>query len=114
MEHRKALTCSITMINAINNNNSQLHNRHKKRIAKRQHIPSPSLISKDQHVPSVFINDSNTNQQHIHTREQQKERISMKKPLAWTKKWSKWFSPCGSGRVSQADSNSPSVSVAVS
>jgi hypothetical protein len=107
MEHRKALTCSITMINASNNNNSHHHNRRKKAIAKRQQFPSPS---KDQHVPSAFITDSNFNQQKYHAREQQKERLSMKNTLAWTKRWTKWFSPCGSERIIQSDLTSSIVS----
>jgi hypothetical protein len=119
MEHGKALTSSITMIDASNNNNSHHHNRKKKRTAKRQQLPpSSSLAPKKRHVPSVIITDSNLNSQKIYVSEplpqKQEEYIPMKKSLAWTKKWTKWFSSCGSERVSHTDLNPIIVSTEVS
>ncbi|UJR33008.1 hypothetical protein I4U23_020468 [Adineta vaga] len=35
----------------------------------------------------------------------------MKRPLAWTKKWTKWFSPCGSQRVPRSDINTTTSSL---
>jgi hypothetical protein len=119
MEHGKALTSSITMIDASNNNNSHHHNRKKKRTAKRQQLPpSSSLAPKKRHVPSVIITDSNLNSQKIYVSEplpqKKEEHIPMKKSLAWTKKWTKWFSSCGSERVSHTDLNPIIVSTEVS
>lgn len=110
MEHRKAPTTTITMVDASNNNNSHHHNQRKKRTAKRQTLPSPSLTSKYQHVPSVIITDPNSKSHKICVREsqeQQDQHIPMKNPLGWTKRWTKWFSSCGTERISQTDSNSP-------
>jgi hypothetical protein len=69
MEHHKALTSDLTMSDLNNNNNSHYHhhhyhNRRKKRIARQQQLTSLSL-SKNPHVKSVSIVDSNTNQERI-------------------------------------------------
>jgi hypothetical protein len=111
MEHRKAPTPNITMIDSTNNNNSHSHNRRKKRTAKRQQLPSPS---KDQHVSSLIMTDSNSNQEKICVREQQQEYMPIKTPLAWTKKWTKWFSSCGSERLSHTDLKAVTVTTKVS
>lgn len=110
MEHRKAMTSTITMIESSNNNHS-LHQR-KKRTTKRQQLQPSSLSSipnNDQHSPSVSHTGMNSNHIKTHLSGQQKENTSMKRPLAWTKKWTKWFSPCGSQRVSRSDSNTIST-----
>ncbi len=110
MEHRKPPTPNITMVDSSNNNNSHNHNRWKKRTTKGHELPSPS---KDQHVSSLLMTDSNSNQQKIYVREQQ-QYIPIKTPLAWTKKWTKWFSSCGSEKISHTDLNSITVSTRVS
>jgi len=106
MEHRKAPTSTITMIDASNNNNSHHHHHHhnqkKRRTAKRQQLLSSSLTPKNPHVSPVIITDSNLNSQKVYVCEpEEEEYIPMKNPLAWTKKWTKWFSSCGSERVAE-------------
>jgi hypothetical protein len=108
MEHHKALTSDLTMSDLNNNNNSHYHhhhyhNRRKKRIARQQQLTSLSL-SKNPHVKSVSIVDSNTNQERIAVGEQQ---IPMKNSLSWTKKWTKWFSSCGSERQTTPTESNP-------
>ncbi|CAF2408227.1 unnamed protein product [Rotaria sp. Silwood2] len=79
------------MINSTNNNNLHHHdrrNRWTKTTTKGQQLQSPSLILKNQYD------------------QQQQEEMPMKNPLAWTKKWTKWFSSCGSERISHNNSNS--------
>ncbi|CAF3561108.1 unnamed protein product [Rotaria socialis] len=106
MEYRNALTSKITMINSSNNNNLHPHNRRKKRITtKRQELPSPSLALKNQYVPSLLITDSRLAEPRINQCEQQ---IPMKTSFSWTKKWTKWFSSCGSERTTPIDLNSKS------
>jgi hypothetical protein len=108
MEYLKAPTSNITMIDASNNNNSHNHNQKKKRTGRRRQSPLQSLTSENHHVIPVIITDSNCNSQKIDAYDQpeeEKEHIPMKNPLAWTKKWTKWFSLCGSERVSHSDLN---------
>lgn len=100
MEHHKAMTSDLTIMNSNNNNNSnrhyhhQHHNRRKKRTVKQQQLMSlsPSITSQ---VKSVAYIDPNTNQANISLRDQ----IAMKNPLSWKRRWSKWFSSCGSERI---------------
>jgi hypothetical protein len=109
MEHCKTPTSNTTMIDASNNNNSYRNHQKKKRTTtKRQQLPSPSLTHKHhQHIPSVIITEPNSNQSKTYVYEtlKQDEYIPMKNPLGWTKKWTKWFSSCGSERVSQTNLN---------
>jgi hypothetical protein len=113
MEHRKALTPSITTIDSSNNNKSHNRNRQKKRTAKRQQLASSSLTSNTQHISTIFITDSNRNHKKMDIHEQQ-ERIPIKNPLGWRKKWTKWFSSCGSDRISHTDSSPIPVTIGVS
>ncbi|CAF3674445.1 unnamed protein product [Rotaria sordida] len=105
------------MINSTNNNNLHHHdhrNQWIKKTPKRQQLPSPSFILKNQHIPTLFITDSLSNEPKIYTCEQQQQQqgqMSVKNPLAWTKKWTKWFSSCGSERISHTDSNSKIQSI---
>ncbi|CAF4328973.1 unnamed protein product [Rotaria sp. Silwood2] len=87
------------MINSTNNNNLHHHdrrNRWTKTTTKGQQLQSPSLILKNQYD------------------QQQQEEMPMKNPLAWTKKWTKWFSSCGSERISHNNSNSRTQFIEVS
>ncbi|CAF1168865.1 unnamed protein product [Rotaria magnacalcarata] len=112
MEYRNALTSKITMINSSNNNNLHPRNRRTRRITtKRQELPSPSLALKGQYVPSLLITDSRLTEPRINQREQQ---IPMKTSFSWTKKWTKWFSSCGSERTTPIDLNSKPKSNEVS
>ena len=115
MEHHKAVTSDLTAINSNNNNNSHHHhhhhhNRRKKRTVKQQQLVSLSF-SKTPQVKSVAYIDPNTNQENISIRDQ--HQISMKNPLSWRKKWSKWFTSCGSERISHVKSNPIALSIKV-
>jgi hypothetical protein len=114
MEHRKTPTSNITMIDVSNNNNSHRNHQKKKRAAKRQQLPA--LTYKHQHIPSVTITDPNSNLQKTYVYEQLKhgEHLPMKNPLGWTKKWTKWFSSCGSEHVSQTNIHPTTISIEVS
>ncbi|CAF0747099.1 unnamed protein product [Rotaria sp. Silwood1] len=104
------------MVNSSNNNNHLHHhdhrNRRTKKTIKEQQKPSSTLILKNQYVPTLFITDPRSNESKICTHEQQQQQqqqqgqMSTKNPLAWTKKWTKWFSSCGSERISHTNSNS--------
>lgn len=97
------------MINVNNNNNLHHRQQRKKRTTKRQSLPSPSLTSKSQHVPSLIITDPNSKSHKIYVREsqeQQEKPMPTKTSSTWTKRWSKWFSSCGTERLSQTNSNS--------
>lgn len=110
MEHCNRPTSSITMINSRSNNNPHHHNRWTQRVAKQhqpQRLPSPSLAFKNQYIPSLFINESRSNEHQININQREQESIPMKHPLAWTKKWTKWFSSCGSDRISHHNSLNP-------
>ena len=122
MEHRKAPTTNTSTIDSTSSNNNWHHHHHhhhhhyqqhssdrgkSRRAGKRQQYPL-----KDQHLPPIFIINPNRYQpEKIHQREQQS--IVMKHPLAWTKKWTKWFSSCGSDRVSHTESTSSIVTIKV-
>ncbi|CAF1308370.1 unnamed protein product [Adineta steineri] len=102
------------MIDTSNNNNS--HQRHhltrrKRRVAQRQQLTTSLLSSNDLHTSSILNTELNSNHKKIYIREQPKEYISLKNPLAWTKRWTKWFSPCGSQRSSRNDLNLATISV---
>lgn len=101
MEYVKAPTTRITIINPNNNNNSSRNHRKKKRrrtttTSIQQPLPSSSLTSPNQsHSP---VN----------------EQISLKNPFAWTKKWTKWFSSCGTERLPPSTLNPILVSFLIS
>jgi hypothetical protein len=116
MEHHKAMTSDLTTIHSNNNNNSHHHhhhnnNRQKKRTTKQQQLVSLSSSKKAQ-VKSITYIDPNTNQENIIVRDHQ-QQISMKNPLSWRKKWSKWLTSCNSERTSQIKSNSITVTIKV-
>jgi hypothetical protein len=108
MEYRKAPTSSIKTIGANINNNSHHYQHKKKRTAKRQQLPS-----KYRHIPAVIITDSNSNPHQIYRCESQEEHIPMKHLFAWRKKWTQWFSSCGSERVSHTHFNPITASIEV-
>jgi hypothetical protein len=120
MEHRKSMTSDLTTIVSNNNNNSHYHHRHhnrrKKRTAKQQQLVS-LLPSKKTQVKSVCYIDPNSNRENISLSHQlpltQQQQISMRNPLSWKKRWTKWFSSCGSERISQVTSNPVTVSIKV-
>jgi alpha-D-ribose 1-methylphosphonate 5-triphosphate diphosphatase PhnM len=114
MEYHKAMTSDLTTTDSNNNNNSHHHhhNRRKKRTGKQQQLGSLSL-SKKPPVKSVSITDPNINQGNISLREQQQQRISMKNPLSWKKRWSQWFLSCSSDRTSYIKSNPIIISIEV-
>ena len=105
MEYVKAPTTRITIINPNNNNNSSRNHRKKKRRTTatnntRQPLP---LTSPNQSNPSSILRDS-----HI------TEQTSLKNPFGWTKKWTKWFSSCGTERLPHSTLNPISVSFLIS
>lgn len=100
-------TARITsMSNSSNNNNLHHHNyRKKKRIyakQQQQQRQSPSLTSKYQHISSMMI----INERQLHMQSEQAYHRSMKTPLSWTKKWTKWFALCGSEQFCPVNNNS--------
>lgn len=104
MQYLNTPTSKITMINSSNNNNLHHQNRRTKRITKRQELSSPSLTLKTQYVPSLFITDARPNEQGTRPNDQQSQTL-MKNPFSWTKKWTKWFTLCGSERVTDVNLN---------
>jgi len=111
MEHHKVMTFDLTTIDSNKNNNSHHHNRRKKRTTKQQQLVSLSSSKKPQ-VKSIIYTDPNTNQKNIIVRDHQ-QQISMKNPLSWRTKWSKWLTSCSSERTSQIKSNSITVTIKV-
>lgn len=105
-------TSNIITINSNNNNNLYHHNRLIKRTTKR--TQSPSSIPKSQHLSLFPISDFEFNTEKIKIFEKQQEQMPIRNPLHWTKKWTKWFSSCGSQRVSHTDLNSNTIPVKVS
>jgi hypothetical protein len=119
MEHYKPVTSDLTTIDLNNNNNlhhqhhhHHRHNRQKNRTTKQQQLV-PLSSSKKSQVKSVVYTDPNTNQENIFVRDHQQQKISMKNPLSWRKRWSKWLSSCGSERTSYVKSNPITVSIKV-
>lgn len=77
-----------------NNTNCDHHHYHRRKKRtdnkKREHLTHSTIILRTDIEEKSF---------------DQHQRSSMKTPLAWTKKWSKWFSSCGSDRNKSSSSN---------
>ncbi|CAF1335245.1 unnamed protein product [Rotaria sp. Silwood1] len=112
MEHHKALTSDLTTINSNNNNNyHHHHHRQKKETAKQQPLGSLSLSNK-RRVKSVSITNPNIQQENISGSVQRhQQRISMKNPLSWKKRWSTWFSSCGTEQSAYVKCNPITISI---
>ncbi|CAF2721331.1 unnamed protein product [Rotaria sp. Silwood2] len=112
MEHRKALTSDLTTMNSNNNNNSHHHHhRQRKEIAKQQPLGSLAL-SKKRQVKSVSITNPNIHEENISVSVQRRQqRIPMKNPLSWKKRWSTWFSSCSTERTAYVKCNPITVTI---
>jgi hypothetical protein len=114
MEHREALTSDLTTIDSSNNNKSHHHHHHhhhnrpKKRTTKQQRL-QPLSLSKNLRVKSVSYTDPNTNL----VKSQQQQQRSMRSSSFWKKRWTQWFSSCGSEHVSQVKSIPIAISIEV-
>lgn len=107
MEHRKVGISDLTMIDSSKNNNRFHHQHHrtKKRTSKHQQV-IPLSLEKNSPVKSVTYTDPNANLMTSHPTEQLL--------FSWRKRWSKWFSSCGSERLIPIKSKPISIFIEVS
>lgn len=109
MEHHQALPSSdLTMTANDSNNNNSMHyhhsNRRKRRTTKQQQFASSTSTStgirlgEKAGIFSMSITDD--------------QLLPLKRPLSWTKRWSKWFSACSADH--QRSTSSPSNPMEVS
>ena len=91
VEQHSASTVNYITHRASKNNtdHDHYHYRRKKRTKNERFFPDTRSI-----LPADVQIDSN-----------EQERRGMKTPSAWTKKWTKWFSSCGSDRQKNPISN---------
>ena len=102
MEHRKVGISDLTMIDS-NKNNNRFHHHHrtKKRTSKHQQV-IPLSLEKNSPVKSVIYTDPNANLMTSHP------------TFSWKKRWSKWFTSCGSERLIPIKSKPISIFIEVS
>lgn len=106
MEHHQALPSSdLTMTANDSNNNNSMHyhhsNRRKRRTTKQQQFASSTSTSTSTGIrlgeKAAIFSMSITDDQ----------LLPLKRPLSWTKRWSKWFSACSADHRSTASPSQP-------
>ena len=105
MEHHRALASDLTTttMTSDSNNNGIVHYRHhynrrKKRTTRQQQLASSTATTRPQSI-SMSPVDTTLNQQ----------QTVMRRPLSWTKKWTKLFSSCSSERPTPTESSQPII-----
>lgn len=118
MEYHQAMASDVMMINLNDNNNNSLnhyqHHRQKNDATKNHTLRSLSSSSKTRQIKAIsMINPITYQERNSISNQRHQQKLSMKNSLSWKKRWSSWFSSCGSERNAYVKCNPITVAIEV-